>query len=319
MVLTFIAPAERCNQRCPACYIHRLGEPASSFALRPQDFASILEELLADGVPIFGVGFQGYEVTLPKSWPYVVAVFSLAQRHRLRRTFITNGMLLDRHVDSLQQLDPHRIAVSLDAADPHINDRRRGLEGAFLATTRSVRRTLDAVPELAPRLSIASTLYDDENFRSLLGMPSLLRRFGIERWVIGVEADFAEGGHRPVPARTTILRWVAELRSAALAEGIRFHFNDEFGLLGSSKPGEEGIEGTKSLFDPDAIVRVDPAGYLRVGRELLAKWVPDERRRWCPGGRRAAEVIDYRERTGSELEVNVSRASRQSAVLRGED
>ena len=295
LVLTYLAPADRCNQRCPACIIDRLGEPVSEFELRPQDFAQIATELIEDGVPIRGINFQGYEVTLPRSWPYLESVFEVARCHNVRRTFITNGMLLAKHTESIIDLDPQRISVSLDGADAVTNDRLRGLSGAFAATLYNLERFLADAPQFAERLSIVSTLYDDENVESLRAMPSLVRRLGIPRWAVTLESDFKDGQQTAVHPAETIVRWASELAASAQEDGIAFQFNDEFGILGGATKSHPPLRQQR-LFDPESIVRVDPAGFMRVGRELLTTWQADEKRRWQPGKRRAAEVIGYRQR-----------------------
>ena len=293
VVLTFLAPAERCNQRCPACILDRAGEPVSERILGPVDYGRLVEELLEDGVPIRGVGFQGYEVTLPRSWPYVEAAFEVARGHRIRRSFITNGMLIDLHRAAIDRLDPHRISVSLDGADAETNDRLRGLPGAFLATTKNLSRFLRELPRMRKRVGLVSVLYDEENFRSLLAMPSLLGQLGVRRWAVSVELEFSTGRGRPRHATETLARWISELRRSAEQAEIEFHFNDEFGLFrqdgAKARPELRG----ETLFDPDWILRVEPTGHIRVGHELLMTWDADRARLWRPSKNRAIQVIGY--------------------------
>ena len=50
VVLTFLAPAERCNQRCPACYITEVvQEPVTRSQLQPADYARFVEEFVEAG------------------------------------------------------------------------------------------------------------------------------------------------------------------------------------------------------------------------------------------------------------------------------
>ena len=231
VVVTFLAPADRCNQWCPACILDRAGEPVSERVLEPADYTRFVQELLEDGVQIRGVGFQGYEVTLPRSWPYLQATFRFAKQNRIRRSFITNGMLLDRHINAIQELDPQRISVSLDGSDSETNDRLRGLPGAFRATTRSLSRVLEALPDMRPRFGVVSVLYDEENFQSLTQMPALLTRMGIRRWGVTVELEFTRGRGLPAQPAETLARWVSELRQAATDQNVEFLFTDEFGIF----------------------------------------------------------------------------------------
>ena len=293
VVLTFLAPADRCNQACPECIIHQIGEPVTGWDLAPTDYATLVEELVEDGIPIRGINFQGYEVTLPRSWPYVDAVFKLAKERGIRRSFITNGMLLAKHTESIRQLDPSRISVSLDGADAETNDRFRGIQGAFLSTTRNLERFLTAAPEFLPRLAIASTLHDERNWQSLLRMPSRLEAWGISRWTLSVACRVNDGVQQPVLEPSHYGPWLLALQRAAEAHDVRFYCSDELGLLGDREPANGQSVTRSQLFDPDWIIRVEPTGHVRVGRELLRAWSPAHTRRWIPGRARIADVIKY--------------------------
>ena len=295
VVLTFLAPADRCNQRCPSCLIDMTGEPVRSFVLSPEDYAAIVTQFVTAGIPLLAVSFQGFEVTLPRSWLYVEATFREAQKHQVRRSFITNGMLLDRHTDQIIELEPARISVSLDGSTPEANDPIRGLPGAFDATVRSIRRFLAAAPQFASAMSIVSTVFSEDNVRSLLQMPPLLASLGIPRWAAGFELGLQDGIERPVQHRDTLKRWIESLSEAADRHRISFHTNDEFGLFSENGANPAPVRA-KQLFHPDFIVRVEPTGHVRVGRELLAAFDERTTRRWTPDGPSIIEVIGYEER-----------------------
>ena len=129
VVLSFLAPAVRCNQRCPACILDQIGEPVSEVGLAPADYGLFVEQFVEAKVPIRSVTFQGYEVTLPASWPYLEVAFAVAREHEVARDFITNGMLLHKWTDRVEALDPQRISVSLDGSDPQTTTRSAGSEG----------------------------------------------------------------------------------------------------------------------------------------------------------------------------------------------
>ena len=75
VTLTFIAPARNCNQNCPGCAIALRDEPVHEFDLTPEDYVKFASDIYDAGIPIQAISFQGYEVTLPRSWPYLEAVF----------------------------------------------------------------------------------------------------------------------------------------------------------------------------------------------------------------------------------------------------
>ena len=291
VVLTFLAPAERCNQACPGCIIDRLGEPVRSFELSPSDYAQAVEQLVGADIPILSASFQGYEVTLPKSWPYVEAVFAVAKRHGIRRSFITNGMLLDRWADRIRALEPSRIAISLDGADPVAHDRLRGLPGAFLAATRAIGRFIEAAPSFRSRLSVASTLYDEANFRSLQEMPKLLTSLGVSRWVLGFELAVRNGVEVPVQSKSTLVGWLSALQSAAAEYDLRFHINDEFGFFQDGT--KSSVLSAKGLFDPSFLLRVLPTGQVHVGSEVVREYRPRPSRLWHPDRNHISDVMGY--------------------------
>ena len=296
MFLTFLAPAERCNQRCPNCYLTELtGEPVSDFVLRPKDYASFIEQFVDAEIPVLAVNFQGYEVTLPSSWPYVEAAFSVARRHRIDANFITNGMLLHKWAMRVQDLDVHQVVVSIDGATPEINDALRGLPGALDATLASVQSFLRQVPELGHRLSVASILYDGKNFQSLLGMPRLLSVLGIRSWVIGFELGLAGETVRPVLGVASLCDRMLQLREAATACGIECYVSDEFGYLGGlDEPTKERLRPLH-VYDARFLYRIDPKGYVRSGFKTLDVWKEDCARRWDPGTDDAVTASGYRE------------------------
>ena len=236
------------------------------------------------------MAFQGYEVTLPRSWPYVEAVFQLAQEHGIRRGFITNGMLLHKWTGRLVALDPQHVTVSLDGATAVENDRLRGLEGAFAATVNSVRCSLAAAPQLLSRLAVASCVYDEANFRSLLRMPELLRDLGIAHWALSWELRRDGDTARPVQPRAVVFRWLSALKEAADATGVAFHTSDDHGVLEES---DREALSARSVYNLSFMYRLDPLGYVRTGDELLDAWSPKAARRWDPERDNAVDIVGY--------------------------
>ena len=254
------------------------GEPIRSFDLAPEDFAGFVRQFIAAGVPILSISFQGYEVTLPESWPYLEAVFGLAKQYSIRRSFITNGMLLPKRATRIDELDPARISVSLDGASASVNDPLRGLSGAFDATLRGVETFLTGAPRFRSRMAIASTLYGEQNVDSLLGMPALLKRIGISRWVLAAELC-ANGSYTThVNDTDRLFEWLKPLQDTAASEGITCHFNDELGVFQDRANELHALRA----FDPAFVYRMDPMGYVRKGHQLFNVWRADPGTRWDP-------------------------------------
>ena len=296
-ILTFLAPTDRCNQRCPSCYLTEVsGEPVNQTGLAPRDYARFVEHFVESDIPLLTIDFQGYEVTLPQSWPFVEAVFEVANRHRVRKSFITNGMLLHKHAARIDSLDPSSISISLDGGTVSANDRLRGLAGALETTLTSVRRFLDRVPRYADRLKVCSCLYDEENVASLEVMPSLLKELGVKRWRLAYELTSIDGRARAAEPREKIVAWIARLQAAADAEGISCEVHDATHFF--TKEDEHRIRLIR-IPSFEFLYRMDPLGYVRAGLEVYDAWARNPGVRWRPETENAVEAVGHWQRVAA--------------------
>lgn len=284
IVLTFIAPAKRCNQHCPKCYLTQVrNEPVTNFDLDSDDYSKFVHDFHRHGYTIKTLSFQGYEVTMPDSWKYVESVFRVGKDLDIKRSFITNGMLLHRYADRIEYFDPARISISIDGADKQTNDRHRGLRGSFDVTIKSVQRFLNKAPNFADRLAVISVLYGKENFGSLMRMPKLLRSIHIKKWGIALEIERdADGrlGYRTQSEET--VEALRQLQEAASEEEIDFFVGDEFGLLKNDEDSQLRICRIPQTLD---FCRLLPSGHVYWGEDSMrvaanidddAKWNPKE-------------------------------------------
>ncbi len=268
LALTMLAPATLCNQSCPRCYLTEVRrEPVREFTLKPEHFAQAIADLDDGGAQIGSVCFQGYEVTLPGSWSYVEAAFKEAKRRGIRRSFVTNGMRVHSHIDSILSYDPSRIGISLDGADEEANDRNRGLAGAFKKTLRSLDVFLERAPHFHDRIVIVSVLYGKDNAKSLLGMPRLLAERGLTRWGVGLEITSDEQGNlRHANDADGLSIALAAFEREASHHGISFFVGDEFGLIDDEL---SNLPFVKRLPDAVEFLRLLPSGHIYVGKESM--------------------------------------------------
>lgn len=298
VILTFLAPAKRCNQNCINCYITEIrNEPVHSFRLSPSDYALFLQHFIEAEIPVKLVSFQGYEVTLPKSWAYLQEVFSLALKYDIRRSFITNGMLLHKHIDSILKLEPSRISVSLDGGDPDTNDEIRGLNGAFRLTLKSIDKFLTGAPEFRNRLAVASTLYSEKNFRSLLKLPLLLRAFGISKWSLTMELTKDKNGHiYPRHDKDVLLRWFNSLVNEGINRGINVFVSDEHGFFKHMKKDYDDFR-IYGIYDLNYLYRIDPTGRVYKGPDVM-KEISNRDTLWNPNEISAPNFVAYFDEEG---------------------
>ena len=136
-------------------------------------------------------------------------------------------------------------------------------------------------------------------------MPRLMRDLGITRWGLAAGITVRDGIAQPIEGKSRIREQFDELVDIAGGEGVRCFVNDEFSLIGKrqTRTGSARLPH-HSLPHEDFFYRVDPAGYVRTGREMLRPWQPSTDgqpelaskipwRHWDPASDDAVEVVDY--------------------------
>jgi MoaA/NifB/PqqE/SkfB family radical SAM enzyme len=291
--LTFVVPAlTGCNLKCSFCLVRQRREITET-RLKPADFARFIREV-ADRKPIFALAIQGYEPLLSESLPYTQAILAAGRFLGLPTSMVTNGVRLADSVDLLQALSPTKIAVSLDAAQPEVHDRIRGVNGAWDASVAGLKRALQIlVPRT--RLVVQSVLLPSRRHH-LDAMPARLREIGVDRWIINpllrVGDDHAGG---PVGDRARLFRDLLILQEAADRGGVRLTVDDEFGNLGRD---------VASVFQPELpalhlrtlpsnieIFRLTPSGQCSTGDGILRQ-VTHETPRWQPSIMHAGDFLE---------------------------
>ena len=244
--------------------------------MTPEDYVKFASDIYDAGIPIQAISFQGYEVTLPRSWPYLEAVFRKFGALGAYQGFVTNGMLLHRYAQAIRDLNIARIGISIDGSDAETNDHFRGLRGALKGTTDSIRKFLEAAPECAEKITIASVIWGDQNAESLTRMPKLIRALGLEKWMLSNELAATPSGSLEPKA----IRWdVIEKCRAAAEEGVDIYISDEFGYIDKNN---ERTVNVRQLMDQNAFLRLVPTGHVYCGKEALGpttsdtlKWTPE--------------------------------------------
>jgi MoaA/NifB/PqqE/SkfB family radical SAM enzyme len=291
--LTFVVPAENgCNLKCSFCLVRQRREITDTL-LRPADLARFIREA-AEGMPIFALAIQGYEPLLPESLPYTQSILATGRFLNLPTSLVTNGVKLADAVDLLTTLSPTKIAVSLDAAVADVHDRIRGVAGAWAKTVGGIDRAIEAlVPQT--RLAVASVLLPSKR-RYLDAMPALLRKIGIEHWILNpllrVGLDQAGG---PVSPHANLFRDLLILQEAADRAGIRLTVDDELGnlrhaVVSASQPSLRALQ-VRTLPQNVEVFRLAPSGQCSTGKGILKQVTPDTPR-WQPGVMHAGDFLE---------------------------
>ncbi len=169
-----------CNLKCLHCGSTAGGRRAREFSTA--EALKICGDLKKAGCQ--GVALMGGEPLLRKDF------FKIASRVRelgMELSVITNGTIHSEEIfESLKELKPRAVAVSLDAADPALHDRIRGMEGAYEKSSAFIARCLkDGLP-----VSVITTVHK-LNIKELAAMRDLLKGRGLA-WQ--VQTAGGEGG-----------------------------------------------------------------------------------------------------------------------------
>ncbi len=151
-----------CNLRCRTC-LNNSGESLED-ELNLEESMKVIEGLKKDY--IFDVRFSGGEPTLKKGWDMIL---KKAKDEGLTISLNTNGILSDKNLNKLIEINPDETTVSLDGFGEH-NDYLRG-KGSFDRAISSIKY----LKENGCRVTINSTLtsiIDDSDIKGLLDFAS---------------------------------------------------------------------------------------------------------------------------------------------------
>ncbi|NIA07708.1 MAG: 12,18-didecarboxysiroheme deacetylase [Actinobacteria bacterium] len=160
----------RCNLRCVHCYAQSADQEYSGEMTTAEGLA-LLEDLAEFGSPV--VLFSGGEPLMRKD---LLELAGRAVKLGLRAVISTNGTLIDaKRAEQLREIGLSYVGVSLDGMQ-QINDKFRGLKGAFAKALTGIRNCLKAGIKVGLRFTI--------NKRNVADVPdifSLLRDENIPR------------------------------------------------------------------------------------------------------------------------------------------
>lgn len=151
-----------CNLRCQTCSYHtrRFAE------LTKTQWISIIDDLHNNRFNY--AGFLGGEVFLRKDWYEIV---SYAKKMGFINVLVTNGTLIDKHMDKLGVFDYLRF--SIDSLKMH--DKIRGVDGTFKKVVYNLQLVLDA----GYKVDMATVLQKD-NYEEIPDLVNFAEDIGIK-------------------------------------------------------------------------------------------------------------------------------------------
>ncbi len=159
-----------CNLKCVHCYNDSgVGKPSNE--VTTEKAKAVLDDLASYGVP--SVLFSGGE---PLMRPDLFELMEYAVSKGLRVVISTNGTLIDEDkARRIKELGVSYVGISLDGMGP-INDKFRGVEGAFERTVTGIRNCQRAGVRVGLRLTLTG-----QNVQDLKALFDFFEAEGIER------------------------------------------------------------------------------------------------------------------------------------------
>jgi 12,18-didecarboxysiroheme deacetylase len=160
----------RCNLKCVHCYAHAKNV---SFAneLTTAEGCALLDDLADFGVPV--VLFSGGEPMMREDLPELAAY---AVQKGMRAVISTNGTLISADAARrLKEIGLSYVGISLDGLEP-VNDRFRGVKGAFAAAIEGIRNCQAAGIKVGLRFTV-----NRRNAAEIPGIFGLLEEMAIPR------------------------------------------------------------------------------------------------------------------------------------------
>jgi 12,18-didecarboxysiroheme deacetylase len=160
----------RCNLKCVHCYAHAKDIPFDN-ELTTEQGKVLIDDLSAYGSPV--MLFSGGEPLVRKDLPQLAAY---AVEKGMRAVISTNGTLITPQMArTLKEIGLSYVGISLDGMQ-EINDRFRGVKGAFRSALEGIKNTQDAGIKVGLRFTI-----NKFNFREIPKIFQLLEEMDIPR------------------------------------------------------------------------------------------------------------------------------------------
>ena len=138
----------RCNLKCVHCYAHAK-DLSFKNELSTKEGKILLDDLSQFGVPV--ILFSGGEPTIRKDLPELAAY---AVSKGMRAVISTNGTLISQKMARiLKDIGLSYVGISIDGME-EINDRFRGVKGAFNAALEGIKNCKDAGIKVGLRFTI---------------------------------------------------------------------------------------------------------------------------------------------------------------------
>ncbi|MFH2045014.1 MAG: 12,18-didecarboxysiroheme deacetylase [Pseudomonadota bacterium] len=138
----------QCNLKCIHCYAHAKSTPVDD-ELSTADGIKLIDDLSQFGTPV--ILFSGGEPLMRKDLPELAGY---AVKKGMRAVISTNGTLIsEQRAKILKDVGLSYVGISLDGME-EINDRFRGVKGAFNQAMNGIRNCMNAGIKVGLRFTV---------------------------------------------------------------------------------------------------------------------------------------------------------------------
>lgn len=138
----------QCNLKCIHCYAHAKSTPVDD-ELSTADGIKLIDDLSQFGTPV--ILFSGGEPLMRKDLPELAGY---AVKKGMRAVISTNGTLISEQTAKiLKEVGLSYVGISLDGME-EINDRFRGVKGAFNQAMEGIRNCMNAGIKVGLRFTV---------------------------------------------------------------------------------------------------------------------------------------------------------------------
>ncbi|MBA3037418.1 MAG: radical SAM protein, partial [Desulfobacterium sp.] len=145
----------QCNLKCIHCYAHAKSRPVDD-ELSTADGIKLIDDLAQFQVPV--ILFSGGEPLMRKD---LSELAGYAVKKGMRAVISTNGTLItEQTAKILKEVGLSYVGISLDGME-EINDRFRGVKGAFKQAMEGIRNCMDAGIKVGLRFTVNKYNFDE--------------------------------------------------------------------------------------------------------------------------------------------------------------
>lgn len=174
--ILYIRVNEYCNAHCFMCDFWK----NKKIEISEEEFEDVLEKV--QNVKM--IRFTGGEPLLCDKLPEYINKCHLKG---IKTSIITNGILLDKKIDTLIKNGLNQVVISVDGSTSDIHDNLRGVKGLFDKINKTLKVIKNKYPSLLTRVN---TVVSDKNLRDIAEMVKWLDKNKIRQWsIIPIKLD----------------------------------------------------------------------------------------------------------------------------------